>query len=259
MKLIFNAIGRGAIMSLSFVRDGTMTIFWKIIDAILPPRCIVTGDIVDAQGMVAPQVWRDLSFIGDPVCDCCGFPFPFGAETGSLCAHCLADRPVFASARAALVYDDASRGMILKFKHGDQTHAVQSFLPWLKRAGAGMLTRADVIVPVPLHRFRLLQRRYNQAALIAQALSKSCGLPYLPAGLRRTRATPTQGHLGYREREKNVRGAFIVTADVKDKTVILVDDVYTTGATVKECTQALLKAGAKEVHVLAVARVVKAE
>lgn len=240
-------------------------IFWKIIDAVLPPRCVVTGEIVDSQGMVDPTVWRDLHFISDPLCDCCGFPFEFetgdGEGEGVLCASCLVKRPAYTSARAALVYDDISRDMILKFKHADQLHAVHAFMPWLKRAGADMLEKADVIVPVPLHRFRLLQRRYNQAALIAQLLAKEWGLPYWPEAIKRSRSTPSQGYLGYKERQKNVRNAFTVpeNAQLEDKTVLLVDDVFTTGATVKECAKALLKAGAKEVHVLAVARVVRPE
>lgn len=239
---------------------------WKLIDVVLPPRCIVTGEIVDRQGMVDAKVWRDLHFIGEPLCSCCGFPFEFqvgGTADTLLCAGCIARKPVYASARAALVYDDASRNMILKFKHADQTHAVYAFLPWLKRAGAAMLEKADYIVPVPLHRFRLWRRRYNQAALIAQVLAKDCGLPYLPDALQRHKATPSQGHLGYKERQKNVRNAFTVVPRCKtmleNKTIILIDDVYTTGATVKECAKALLKAGAKEVHILAVARVVKPE
>ena len=245
---------------LNIVKNG----FWKAVDAILPPRCVVTGAVVDRPGMVDPAVWRELRFIGDPLCDCCGFPFDFAvAAEGALCAACLADRPVYASARAALVYDDASRGLILKFKHADQTHAVHAFLPWLKRAGAGMLEDADFAVPVPLHRFRLLQRRYNQAALIAQALAKECSLAYLPDSLQRHKATPSQGYLGYKERQKNVKNAFTVPDRyqllLKGKTILLVDDVYTTGATAKECAKALLKAGAGKVHILAVARVVRTE
>lgn len=236
--------------------------FRMAVDAVLPPRCLVTGDPVDRQGAVSPQVWRGLRFISAPYCRCCGFPFEFAVEGAALCAHCLASPPVFASARAPLVYDEGSREIVLKFKHADQTHAVHAFLPWLKRAGAEMLEKADVIVPVPLHRFRLLQRRYNQAALIAQALARDCGLPYRPLALMRCRPTPSQGHLGYKERQKNVKGAFQVPPGqveaLAGKTVILVDDVFTTGATARECTKALLAAGAREVHVLAVARVVRA-
>lgn len=243
--------------SLNTAKNG----LWKAVDVVLPPRCVVTGEIVDRQGMIAPQVWAGLNFISDPVCGCCGFPFEFEVDKESLCARCLAERPVFASARAALVYDDQSRSLLLRFKHGDQTHTVATFLPWLKRAGAGILEQADVLVPVPLHRFRLLQRRYNQAALIASALAKDCGLPWLPLALRRDRSTPSQGHLGFRERQKNVKGAFSVhprsLPHVQGKTIVLVDDVFTTGSTASECAKVLLKAGAKDVHVLAVARVVR--
>lgn len=232
---------------------------WRLVDTVLPPRCVVTGDIVDGQGMVAPQVWRDLQFISAPFCACCGLPFAFEMAEGTLCTGCLTDKPPYTTARAALVYDDLSRDMVLKFKHADQTHAVHAFIPWLRRAGADMLAQGDVLIPVPLHRFRLLQRRYNQSALIAQALSASCGLPWLPAALSRSKATPSQGHLGYKERQKNVRNAFAIAQPeaIQGKTVLLIDDVYTTGATVKECSKALLKAGAKDVHVLSVARVVR--
>ena len=240
---------------------------WKALDFVLPPRCVMTGEIVDRQGMIDPKIWRDLHFISDPVCACCGFPFEFevaeGDETGLLCGNCLVKRPVYASARAALVYDNISRGMILKFKHADQTHVVHAFVPWLRRVGADMLGKADYLVPVPLHRFRLIQRRYNQAALIAQALGRECGIPYLPDLLKRYKSTKSQGYLGYKERQQNVKNVFTIAPRHETvfagKTIILIDDVYTTGATVKECAKALLKAGSKEVHVLAVARVVRAE
>ncbi len=248
-----------ALQSLKIVETGLSA----AVDAVLPPRCVVTGGVVDRQGMIDPQVWRDLSFISDPVCDCCGFPFEFDVGPGSLCVSCLSSRPVYASARAALVYNDLSRNLILRFKYADQTHAAHAFIPWLKRVGGDMLGRADYIVPVPLHSFRLLRRRYNQAALIAQTLGKSCELPYLPQALKRQRPTPSQGKMDYKDRQKNVRNAFSVLpryeSCLQGKTIVLVDDVYTTGATVKECTKALLKAGAKEVHVLAVVRVVRAQ
>lgn len=233
------------------------------VDAVLPPRCAVSGAIVDHPGMIAPSVWRGLRFIGDPLCPRCGVPFDFSvADAGEMvCTRCLTDPPAYASARAALTYDDASRPLILRFKHGDQIQAVHSFVPWLRRAGEGILEKADFLVPVPLHRWRLLRRRYNQAAIIAYALSKDCGVPCLPDALLRRRPTPVQGHLGHAERQKNVKGAFAVNPRHKGllqgKTIVLIDDVLTTGATVGECTKALLAAGSKEVHVLAIARVVR--
>lgn len=233
----------------------------EAVDTILPPRCIVTGDMVDRQGMVAPQVWKDLSFIADPKCGRCGFPFDFEVEAGSLCASCLDYPPKFESARAALKYDDTSRGIILGFKHGDKLHAAKAFVPWLKMAGAEMLDQADVLLPVPLHPWRLLKRKYNQAAVMAAALSKDTNIPIIYDGLRRTRSTPPQGHLSSKERYRNVKSAFAVNekqkARMRGKSIVLIDDVYTTGATVNECTKALYKAGVARVNILTLARVAR--
>jgi ComF family protein len=236
----------------------------KIIDFVLPPRCIVTGDIVDVQGMISPSSWGALNFISDPQCFRCGFPFDFSsgeAGEGNICAACQKKAPVYDRARSALVYDDFSRDIVLAYKHADQTHAVPTFIPWLRRAGKDILDEADYFVPVPLHRWRILRRRFNQSALIARYLSKETKIPCLPGVLQRIRSTQTQGHLKPDERKKNVRNAFCVTPHYKKiiegKHIVLIDDVYTTGATVSECAKALLKAGAFKVDVLTLARVVK--
>lgn len=238
-----------------------MSYLIKLIDTILPPRCAFTGEIVDSQGVISPKAWGDLSFIAAPYCKACGFPFEFAAANDALCAACLTDAPEFSAARAALVYNDASRDFILGFKHGDQTQSVVTMVPWMKAAGADILTGADVIVPVPLHRWRLLRRRYNQAALIGQAVAKDMKIVFCADALIRTRATETQGHLNANERKKNVKSAFELHPKrgvvVTGKKIVLVDDVYTTGATVSECAKALLKAGAADVSVLTLARVVR--
>lgn len=235
----------------------------QAVDTVLPPRCVVTGDPVEVQGMVAPGAWAALDFIARPFCETCGFPFDFDVTgEGALCASCLADPPSYGRARAALKYNDASRDMILGFKHADKTHAVRAFVPWLRRAGAEMLAQADLLVPVPLHPWRLIARRYNQAALMVQMLAQDIGISYVLDALLRVRATPSQGHLNAKERFKNVKRAFAIhpsrAGDIKGKIIILVDDVYTTGATAQECAQVLLKGGAAQVHVLTLARVVKA-
>ncbi len=233
------------------------------VDTVLPPRCVVSGEAVDRQGMIAPHIWAAIDFWGAPLCATCGVPFDFevsGSEAEDmLCVGCLERSPPYASARAALRYNDASRSMILGFKHADQLHAAVAFVPWLQKAGAEMLREADLIVPVPLHRWRLAMRRYNQAAIMAQKLSMAVGLPVNVNVLRRIRATQSQGHLKVAARHKNVKRAFDVCdeAAVLNKVIILIDDVYTTGATAKECTHALLKAGAADVHILTLARVVR--
>lgn len=237
---------------------------YKIIDMILPPRCPITGDAVDLEGTVSPEAWRKLAFISAPYCDCCGFPFVFaqsGEVADMLCAACLKDRPDYTSARAAIAYDDASRDFILGFKHGDQTQSVVAMVPWLKQAGGDLWERADVILPVPLHRWRLLRRRYNQSGLIAKIMARETGRLYLPDALIRVRATPTQGHLRAKARQDNVRKAFAIGKNagekLRGKNIILIDDVYTTGATVRECAKVLKKAGAASVHVITLARVVR--
>jgi len=233
----------------------------QIIDMVLPPRCVITGQAVDIQGMISPEAWKDLGFISDPFCVSCGMPLEFEVEKNSACVSCISEPPAFDTARSALIYNDVSKSIILRFKHADQIHIVHSFTPWLKRAGEEMLAGADILVPVPLHRYRLLRRRYNQAALITRALSTSTGITCLPDAMLRKRATPSQGHLRYGERQKNVHNAFAVNTKhalkLAGKTIVLVDDVYTTGATVKECAKTLLRAGVAKVHVLTLARVVR--
>lgn len=235
------------------------------VDLVLPPRCLVSGEMVDRQGMLSASAWRGLSFIAEPYCSCCGQAFTFG-DTGEspdedsiLCVYCLDNPPPYSTARAALIYNDVSRGLILGFKHGDKIQMVRSFTPWLQKAGREMLAVADYIVPVPLHAQRLMARRYNQAALMAQGLAKASGIKHLPFALRRTRATPSQGHMNMLERKKNVKKAFSAhpkyVSFIKNKRIVLVDDVYTTGATVRECARTLNKYGAKEVHILTLARV----
>ena len=244
------------------IRQQCETLFWQAVDTVLPPRCVASGEMVEQQGMIAPKIWADLDFIVNPMCVSCGFPFDFEVDTGSLCTYCLERPPPFETARSALKYNDAIRRIILGFKHADKTYMAKAFAPWLKRAGAEMLEIADLLVPVPLHPWRLVKRRYNQSALIAEILGQEIGKSVLVDGLERVRATPSQGYLGTKERFQNVRRAFAVNprrvVEIKDKNIVLVDDVLTTGATAQECTKALMKAGANRVDVLTVARVVRA-
>ena len=234
---------------------------------LLPPRCPVTGDIVDRAGMVSPAAWSALRFVSAPQCACCGIPFEVLADalpedTGdTLCGPCLAESKPYSRARSSLVYDDASRSLILAFKHGDQTHLTVTFAPWLLTAANDMIEQADIIVPVPLHWMRLLRRRYNQAALLGHSLADLSGKLCWPDVLQRKKNTVTQGHLNFKQRHENVSRAFVLKPDyverIKDKRVVLIDDVHTTGATIEECTDVLIKAGAQRVDVLTLARVVR--
>lgn len=230
------------------------------LDWLLPPLCPATGEAVDAHGMVAPEYWSQLRFIRKPHCPQCAIPFAFEMEGESLiCAACLDNPPRFRHARAALVYDDASRTLVLRFKHGDQLQAVRTLSPWMETAGADVIAGADIIMPVPLHRWRFLKRRYNQAALLAWWIGKSQGKAVAVDGLVRLKSTPPQGHLDRKDRAANVKGVFRANPkiDVTGKTVLLIDDVMTTGSTMNECADALLAAGAVAVDVLVAARAVR--
>ena len=237
-----------------------------VLDAVLPPQCLNCTELVSTTGVLCQTCWERIDFISPPVCTACGYPFDFdtgpnAGEEAPLCGACARDLPAFARARAVMRYDPDSRGLILGFKHGDRLHGAKAFGHWLARAGADLLADADLIAPVPLHWRRRIARRFNQSALLTQAVSRDTGRPWCPDLLRRTRATASQGHLGRKDRARNVRGAFAVNpargALLKDARIVLVDDVLTTGATAGACATALLKGGAAQVDVLVLARVAR--
>ena len=198
-----------------------------------------------------------MRFISEPLCDGCGAPFEYAMA--ERCAACLSRPRAFARARAAVVYDDASRDLILKFKHADRTDLSRLFASWIGRAAADLLADADALTPVPMHPGRLLRRRYNQAAEIARPLARSRRVLYLPDVLARTRAGESQAGKSASGRRRNVAGAFVAQEGackrIEGRRILLIDDVLTTGATAEACAKALLRAGAAAVDVATVARV----
>lgn len=238
----------------------TLKSFSRLVSSILPARCPVTGEIVEAPGLVSASVWSRVNWVEQPYCACCGIRFDVPVEVGENCPACLTDPPFFDHARSVMTYDDVSRDMILAFKHADQTHLVATFTPWLARIADEFRSGTDVIIPVPLHRSRLLARRYNQAALLAGSLARVWqDVPHDPFALVRVKATPSQGHMTRAQRLTNVAGAFAVPdpARVDGKRILLIDDVYTTGATVQGCARVLKHAGAVSVNVVTLARVMR--
>lgn len=234
----------------------------RALDTVLPPHSLITGQVLaSADGAADTELWQCLKFIDDPCCTACGFPFEFEQGKDALCIRCHKRMPAFDHARAAITYDDISRKLILDFKHGGRTDGLKFFAAQMLRAGGQILEGADMLIPVPLHKVRLRKRRFNQAALLARALSQLNGIPYRTEILMRSKNTPSQGGQTFSGRKRNVAGAFGLRPQQTDlltgKHVVLIDDVYTTGSTLSACAKTLKRAGAARVDALTFMRVVR--
>lgn len=235
------------------------------IDIVFPPHGFNADRDVHRpylQGGMEATQWTGIRFLGQEGCDMCARPFNGGLHfgAGALCKACV-DKPFpFRRTRAACLYTEASKDIILGFKHADRLDLAPMLTRWLERAGAEVMAEADLIIPVPLHPSRLRQRRYNQAAELARPLARRMHCRFEPDALRRIQATKQQGHASAQSRWDNVRKAFAVapsaTKRIADKHIVLIDDVFTTGATLRACAATLLNAGARQVDTVVIARAV---
>jgi ComF family protein len=229
---------------------------------LFPPRCLACDAATVSDFGLCAACWTDTAFIGGLVCDTCGTPLP-GEDTGhpEHCDDCLTLGRPWSKGRAALLYSGTGRRLILALKHGDRTDIARPAAAWLARAGAPLLMPDTLIAPIPLHPVRLFMRRFNQSALLADALARLTGLSPCPDLLRRRRRTPSQEGRDRDARFANVAGAIDVAprhrGRVDGRRVLLVDDVMTSGATFAAAADALATAGAASVSVLALARVAK--
>lgn len=231
-------------------------------DLLYPPACAVCRAEMGGHGAVCVACWSRIRFIERPYCEVLGTPFSHDLGAGILSAQAIADPPVFDRLRSAALHDDVARDLVHALKYRDRVDLAPMMATWMVRAGAEALSTCDGILAVPLHRRRLFARQYNQAAELARHIGRIADRPFLARALERRKKTRQQVGLSANARTENVRGAFAVgsgrEAEIFGRRLVLVDDVYTTGATVSAATRALKRAGAAEVTVLTFARALHA-
>lgn len=233
----------------------------SLLKLIYPPRCISCGGAVSDDFSLCGPCWAQTPFIDGLVCDRCGLPLqgPGAQDAETLCDQCLRVARPWRKGRAAMVYEGKARDLVLAFKNAGREELARAAGPWLARAGGDLIGKDSLVLPVPLHWRRLLGRRYNQSALLARAFAREVGCDCLVDGLVRVRATQRLDGLSSEARASELRGAIATHPrrinQVKERNVVLVDDVFTSGATFSACAAACHAAGAKNVHILALARV----
>lgn len=241
----------------------------RLADLVLPPQCLITGEAVGQHGTLSPAAWASLGFIDAPLCGACGLPWESQIDDGLLCAACtgaehekgLIKEKGLDRVRAALRYDDVSAKLALQLKYADRLDTAAGIGRIMAQAGRDLLADdGAILVPVPLHRRRLVSRRFNQAAVLAGAIARQSSHDLCLDALRRTRATPRQQGLSAKGRARNMKGAFDIPTKRRDVVrgahIILIDDVLTTGSTLKACARRLKRGGAARVEALVLARVV---
>lgn len=232
-------------------------VFGTLSDLVMPPVCLVCRTPLGSHDALCARCWREIDFVRPPLCDRLGIPLPFDVGEGMISAAAAADPPLYDRARAVAAHTGSMRTLVHALKFHDR-HDVRRLLgKWLVEAGRELVPEADIVVPVPLARRRLLMRRFNQAAILAREVADLTGLGYEPLVLERTRPTASQVGLSRGARQRNVAGAFSVPKRreprVQGRKILLIDDVITTGSTVGACARALRRAGAVRVDVLALA------
>ncbi len=232
-----------------------------LLDFALPPRCPGCGVIVAQSRSFCAECWTRIEFLGDPACARCGLPFDREMGETAECAACLAEPPPWDRARAVMAYGEIARTLVMRLKYGRRTGLARLMGEQMARRLPADDRDRMLIVPVPLHRWRIWSRGFNQAALLARRVGEATGVPVEIDLLRRIKRTPPLREMGRVARARAVRGAFAVApghAPVKGRHVVLVDDVHTSGATAAACARVLRRAGAADVTLLCFARVTEA-
>lgn len=231
--------------------------------AVFPPLCIACDTEMGSESGLCPACWAETEFARGTSCDSCGVPLPGASDGQTLrCDDCLVHPRLWDQGRTVMLYSGTGRQLVLALKHGDRLDLVPPLARWLAQAAAPLLGPDTVIAPIPLHRWRLIRRRYNQAALLSRALARLGGHAHCADLFTRLRATPRQKGLTRPERQTNLEGAIAISAKraalIDGRPLLIVDDVMTSGATLSAATRAAREAGASRVCVVTLARVAKA-
>lgn len=231
----------------------------SLIQVLYPPQCVMCEAQTEVDFALCGACWAETPFIDGLCCNACGVPLPGQSDEAVLCDDCMITTRPWTRGRAAMAYRDRARRFILSLKHGDRTNLARAAGPWLARAAGDMISQESLIVPVPLHRTRLLKRKFNQAALLAMQVAQVSAATCIPDALIRPKKTKPLGGQTRDQRFEVLADAIAVhpKRDVKGRRIVVIDDVMTSGATFAACTEALYRAGADDVCVLALARVVK--
>lgn len=250
-----------AVSRLAMLRSMAARAARQVIDIVYPPSCLACRRAVSGEGVLCSACWSAMPFIERPYCERLGTPFEQDLGPGIISPEAFANPPVYLRARAVARFTDGpARELVHRLKYGDRIELAEPMGRWMARAGADLLKDAQLIVPAPLHRWRLFSRRFNQAAALAAEISRVSGVPWDALALKRVKRAKPQIGLSRAQRADNVQGAFRVSEEgrvaIAGKRVLLVDDVLTSGATANAAARILLRGGASQVDLLVFARVV---
>lgn len=229
---------------------------WRyLINLFFPAKCIICESI-SVEENICTDCWSNLTFITKPYCYKCSNPFNFENDEKALCGYCIMNEPKYDQALSILKYDDYSKKLIHKFKYNDQLHILDYLSRLMLNLGHELIEKSDIIVPVAMHKQKLLKRGFNQSALLAAKIAQKTKLQYIPDLLIKQHNKASQAGLERKERLKNIQGNFQLNKDfdIKGKRIILIDDVITTGATVNECCKMLRKGKPAKIYVLTLAK-----
>lgn len=228
-----------------------------VLELLFPSKCIICANY-QTDAKVCSECWGNITFINKPCCAICSAAFEFETEENSICGACIQNRPNYDRAISLMKYDDYSKKIIHKFKYQDQLHILEYLTTLMNNMGKEIIKQADIIAPVPMHKYKLLKRGYNQAALLAMRIAENSNLIYLPQLLIKNKSTIAQADLNKKQRMSNIKGSFVLNSkfstEIKGKNILIIDDVVTTSATINECAKILKKAQPAKILVLSLAK-----